>query len=86
MTNLAKTPEEYTSEFVREFSDLDENRIRRFMAKYGSTIPSNSLVFWCAVHKAITANIKFPMKLRSQSKRWLIEHNFEPWDDGNVSV
>jgi len=26
------------------------------------------------------------MKLRSQSKRWLIEHNFKPWDDGDVPI
>ena len=37
-------------------------------------------------HKMRTACIGLPMELRSQSKRWLLDRNMTPHDDGDVPI
>jgi hypothetical protein len=63
---------------------LDEAAIRKVTAEGGEQLSSNPEVFWRAVHKARTALRTLPMEARTLSKRWLREHNSEPWDDGEV--
>lgn len=66
---------------------LDEKRIRGYYRKYnGVEAPTDPNVFWRAIHKARTANLNLPMEARSVSKRWLIEHNSAPLDDGDVPI
>lgn len=64
---------------------MDEETIRGFFRKYnGREMPGNTATFWMAVHKARTADRTLPMFERAASKRWLIIHNSEPMDDGDV--
>ena len=66
---------------------MDAARIRAYFRKYNNTpMPSDPEIFWIAVHKARTALRSLPMEARSESKRWLIAHNAEPLDDGEVPV
>lgn len=76
----------YIEELVREFSGLNELRIKRFMQKYKQHIPEDHFTFWGIVHKVVTGNTKFPMAVRIKSKKWLTDNNFTPWDDGDVPV
>ena len=86
MSKLAETPEEYTKEFVKAFSDLDEKKIKAHMKKYGIVNPSSPIVFWTAVYKSITGGTKFPMKVRRKAKKWLLKRGFQSKDDGDVLV
>lgn len=66
---------------------MDEQTIRAYYRKYnGQEAPANMDVFWRMVHKARTAIRTFPMEERQLSKRWLLAHNSEPWDDGDVPI
>ena len=45
---------------------------------------NNPVTRLAAYHKLRTAAVSLPMELRSESKRWLLEHNYQPLDDGDV--
>ncbi|MCM1232357.1 MAG: hypothetical protein NC489_19725 [Ruminococcus flavefaciens] len=55
---------------------LDEQRIRACMKKYSIREPSNDLVFWAGVHKAITAIYDAPEEKKVYSRVWLYSHGF----------
>jgi len=86
MTKLAETPEEYIDDLILAFSDLDEKKIKDHAKKYGMKTSNNPLVFWGSVYKAITGQTRFPMKLRQKAKKWLLNRDFTPWDDGDIPV
>jgi hypothetical protein len=66
---------------------MDEQTIRAYYRKYnGREAPTDMEVFWRMVHKARTAIRTFPMQERQRSKRWLLAHNSEPLDDGDVPI
>ena len=65
---------------------MDEKTIRKYARKYGIDMPKDDAIFWAAVHKARTACKDLPMEARTQSKRWLIQWNLQPLDDGDVPV
>ena len=84
MINLAQTPEEYTIELVIAFSDLDEDKIKSHLMKYGMNVSDNPIVFWGSIYKTITGNKRFPKKLRRKAKKWLTKRGFKSWDDGGI--
>jgi len=66
---------------------MDEQTIRAYYQKYNDmTAPTDMEVFWRMVHKARTAIRTLPMEERQRSKRWLLAHDSEPLDDGEVPV
>ncbi|SRR6266542_946183 len=77
------------TDFLRErneaLASLDETRIRNFFRKWNSKeMPSNLIVFWGSVHKAITGSTDLPFDLRLKSKQWLDERGFQSLDDGDL--
>jgi len=66
---------------------MDEATIRAYLQKWnGNAGPAEPEVFWAAIHKARTALKSFPMEARIESKRWLLAHQSEPLDDGEVPL
>lgn len=82
-----KLLEEFKKDRNEALLSMDETKIRAFLAKYSGDLPppKDPEVFWAAVHKAITGCKELPMEHRSKSKKWLTEHNYHSWDDGDVS-
>lgn len=76
--------EEFKHDQREALLSMEEVKIRAFAKKYGQTLPSTSLIFWEGVHKAITALTNLPLEVRKESKKWLDEHNFKSWDDGEL--
>lgn len=35
-------------------------------------------------HQLRSCSLRQPMPVRSASKRWLLDHNYHSWDDGDV--
>lgn len=68
---------------------MDKDKILDYANKYEVNVkhlPSVDEDFWAAVHIAISATESLPMEKRIISKKWLIERNLEPLDDGKVPV
>jgi len=66
---------------------MDEQTIRAYYRKYNDReAPADMEIFWRMVHKARTAIRTFPMEERQLSKRWLLAHDSEPLDDGDVPI
>lgn len=66
---------------------LDEQKIRAFHRKWNHTeLPSDPMVFWGSVHKAITGCLSLPIEQRKNSKEWLDNHGLRSLDDGDLSV
>jgi hypothetical protein len=64
---------------------LNEGRIRAlYREATGTELPSNPLVFWGSVHKAITGCKDLPIEFRRESKRWLDEQGLYSLDDGDL--
>ena len=66
---------------------MNGKRIRLFAEKYelnGLLDSKTSVVFWAAVHKAITGIVELPIALRLQSKEWLDKHRMTSFDDGEL--
>lgn len=57
---------------------MDREKILAYCHKYGARMPSNELVFWAGVNKAICAINTIPQDRRDHSRKWLIEHGFSP--------
>ena len=78
--------EQFNRDSAEAFQSLDETKIRAFFAKYNpnATLPAEPLVFWAAVHKAITSRTELPIEFRRKSKAYLTEHGFKSWDDGDL--
>lgn len=77
-------------EFLRDRDEallsLDEGKLRAYMRKYGETPPSNPVVFWMAVHKAITACMSLPIEFRRASAMWLAVRGSKSMDDGDLAI
>jgi len=82
---MMQTPEEYYHQLTAILTRMDEAELREIFAKRGFH-PSSDEVFWRAVHKARTALPSVSLKLRQESKKWLLAHGSEPWDDGDVNA
>ena len=65
---------------------LDEKKIKAYLRKYGETPPSNPIVFWMGVHKAITAAKSLPIEFRRKSALWLVLRGSKPMDDGELEI
>lgn len=79
------------ADFKRERNEallsLDEQKLRAFHRKWNeSELPDNPLVFWGAMHKAITGCLDLPIEFRRKSKAWLDERGFKSLDDGDLSA
>lgn len=66
------------------FAELNYGAIMAFLKRTSGWAPSHPEVGWRAIHKARTAMTGLPMVERTLSKRWLIAHGSEPYDDGDV--
>lgn len=64
---------------------MDKAVIEKYCAKYGISLPKDEATFWCAIHKARTADLLLPLEERMKSKRWLTERNYESMDDGDLA-
>lgn len=51
----------------------------------GHPIPENEIVFLASVHKARTAIPALSLSKRLESKKWLNEHGFYSFDDGELT-
>lgn len=79
--DLAKTPDEYVAE--RNIALLDFSTFVPFAAKYGIRY-SSPMSAEISFHKLRTAARSLPHHLRKQSHDWLVERNYQPWDDGDL--
>ena len=77
--------EQFKSERNEALLSLDEARIRAMFQKFnGTNLPTNQLVFWTSVHKAITGCKDLPIEFRRSSKQWLKSRGFQSNDDGEL--
>ena len=72
------------AEFVKERDEarlsLDAGKIRAYMRKYGvHDEPKNKLIWWAAIHKAILGIRSATPEQVTRSKKWLVEHGFQPY-------
>jgi hypothetical protein len=71
------------AQFVKERNEalfsLDEEKIRAFYGKWGdkAKLPTNPLVFWAGIHKAICNITSAPEDVKAKSRAWLKEHGFK---------
>lgn len=86
----AKPIDPILQEFLRDRDEallsLDEKKLRAYMRKYGETPPSNPVVFWMGVHKAITACMSLPIEFRRASAMWLAVRGSKSMDDGDLAI
>lgn len=72
---------ERAAAFIKERNEalfsLDKKRIEAYYLKYIGALPSNELVFWASVHKAICQMTNAPKETVCISKKWLRENGFE---------
>ena len=52
----------------------DKRKIRAYMRKYGLRVPTNDIVFWGAVNKAICNITTASPELVAKAEKWLAEH------------
>lgn len=68
--------------FIKERNEalfsLDEKKIKRFLKKYGITIPKNEEVFWCTIYKAVCNVEGAPQEVKEKAMAWLKEHGSTP--------
>ncbi len=55
---------------------LDKEKIMSYMNKYGVKMPSNELVFWAGVHKAVLRIDSATKEQREKSAKWLLDNGF----------
>jgi hypothetical protein len=64
---------------------MDEQKIRAMVRKFnGIEMSQHNLVFWGAVHKAITGERSLPLEFRRKSKVWLDKNGLKSFDDGEL--
>ena len=63
---------------------MDKEVIKKYCQKYGIKMPEEEETFWCAIHKARTADLQLPFYQRKKSKQWLFERGFHSMDDGDL--
>lgn len=65
---------------------MDEQRIREFFASDPSSVkmPEDMDLFWCIVHKAITAAKGLPTEFRQKSKDYLSQRGWGSLDNGEL--
>lgn len=86
----AKPKDPYIERFLQDrdsaLLSLDEGKLRAYMRKYGETPPSNPIVFWVGVHKAITGCMSLPIEFRRASAMWLAVRGYKSMDDGDLAI
>lgn len=55
---------------------MDKETILAFCHEYGIHMPSNDLVFWAGIHKAICTLATSPQAQKTISNKWLLDHGF----------
>lgn len=85
LDKLKNQIEQFQKERNEAFLAMDEVKIRALMLRHGEKMPVEPLVFWGAVHKAITAETALPLEFRKKSKAWLDAQGFKSWDDGELT-
>ncbi len=57
---------------------LDKDKIMKYITKYNkdASIPSEEIVFWAGVHKAILGIISATEEQKEYSRKWLRENGF----------
>lgn len=75
----------FESERDAALLSLDEDRIRAMHRKWtGDELPTDAVLFWGSIHKAITGIATLPLAFRRESKRWLGGHGLRSLDDGEL--
>lgn len=92
------TPEEMQAEMQRYFESLDSALLDYMRGKTSSfdehcerfglsdKIPANPVAKTGAVMKMVTSRTNLAMWARVMAKRWLDNHSFKSWDDGDVKI
>lgn len=80
----ADTPAEYVKE--RNEALMDFATFITFAEKYGKFPLPRKEVLEISFHQLRTAARSLKPEARSESKRWLLQRNYMPWDDGDVLV
>jgi hypothetical protein len=62
----------------------DPRQMIALLAKYHNDQLPSLEVAEITMHKMTTAIRSMPMALRTESKRWLLERGYQPYDDGDV--
>lgn len=75
---LFSSDSEIEKERDEAFHSLDREKILAFYKKLGAPMPSTEQVLWAGVHKARLYLKGFSDEERASSRKWLIEHGFEP--------
>ena len=57
---------------------MDKEIIKSYALKYGIKLPEDEETFWCAIHKARTADKQLSFYQRQKSEKWLIERGYKP--------
>lgn len=78
------TLEEWKADRREALMSLDKTKILAYFKKYDITPPEKEIVFWGAVHKAVTGATDLPLKHRRASKDWLTKRGFKSLDDGDL--
>ena len=67
------------SQIVKERDEailsLNKEKIMSYMNKYGVKMPSNELVFWAGVHKAVLRIDSATKEQREKSAKWLLDND-----------
>ena len=81
MTEQIDRVKQFVKERDAALLSLDLKQINAFAKKWvAHELPDNE-IGWRAIHKARTAITTFPLAEKEASKKWLVEHNSEHWDD-----
>lgn len=71
--------EEFVKERDEALLSLDETKIRAYMKKYGVYFePGSRLAWWAGIHKSILCIRSATPEQVERSKKWLVEHAFQP--------
>lgn len=83
--------EEDFDQFIKDRDEallsLDKDKIVAYAKKYNVRMyfyDNNPEIFWTSVHKAITINNNLPYEFRLKSKKWLMDHDSQPIDGGDL--
>ena len=76
--------DEFLSDRKHALLSMDKSVINKYCDKYKIKMPEDEETFWCAIHKARTADLNLPLEERKKSKQWLSERNFQSMDDGEL--
>lgn len=69
-----------------EHMNGNRNRLQLHCDRWGMSakLPAHGTAREAAICKLVTARTSLPIGIRKKAKRWLAEHGFQSWDDGEL--